>query len=101
MGGIDDESGCEDLRSKDIQEAEESIKFLEFSEKTSVVSLDILPTYRGRPKLSCGECLQRLCVRRIDPPVAPELKSDVERHVLGSLIGGVGYGRRAYSTLWK
>jgi uncharacterized protein involved in exopolysaccharide biosynthesis len=99
----------EDLRSKDIREAGESIKFLETQrEKTSLVSLDevFAQLIEEQTKtIMLANVSKDYVFDVIDPPVSPELKSKPSRSlicVLGTLLGGMlGEGDRAYSTLWK
>ena len=99
----------EDLRSKDILEAEESIKFLEAQrEKTSLVSLDevFAQLIEEQTKtIMLANVSKDYVFDVIDPPVAPELKSKPSRAlicVLGTLLRwDARRGGRAYSTLWK
>ena len=86
----------EDLRSKDIREAEESIKFLEAQrEKTSLVSLDevFAQLIEEQTKtIMLANVSNDYVFNVIDPPVAPELKSKPSRAlicVLGTLLGGM------------
>ena len=86
----------EDLRSKDIREAEESIKFLEAQrEKTSLVSLDevFAQLIEEQTKtIMLANVSKDYVFDVIDPPVAPELKSKPSRAlicVLGTLLGGM------------
>ena len=86
----------EDLRSEDIREAEESIKFLESQrEKTSLVSLDevFAQLIEEQTKtIMLANVSKDYVFDVIDPPVAPELKSKPSRAlicVLGSLLGGM------------
>ena len=99
----------EDLRSKDIREAEESIKFLEAQrEKTSLVSLDevFAQLIEEQTKtIMLANVSKDYVFDVIDPPVAPELKSKPSRAlicVLGTLFGGMlGVVVVLDSTLWK
>ena len=85
----------EDLRSKDIQEAEDSIEFLEKQrEMTSLVALDeVFTTYRGETTtIMLAHVSKDYVFDVIDPPVAPDLKSRPSRSVvvvIGSLLGGI------------
>jgi uncharacterized protein involved in exopolysaccharide biosynthesis len=86
----------EDLRSKDIREAEESIKFLESQrKKTSLVSLDqvFAQLIEEQTKtIMLANVSKDYVFDVIDPPVAPELKSKPSRAlicVLGTLLGGM------------
>ena len=86
----------EDLRSKDIREAEESIKFLESQrEKTSLVSLDevFAQLIEEQTKtIMLANVSKDYVFDVIDPPVAPELKSKPSRGlicVLGTILGGI------------
>ena len=86
----------EDLRSKDIREAEESIKFLETQrEKTSLVSLDEIFAQlieEQTKTIMLANVSKDYVFDVIDPPVAPELKSKPSRAlicVLGTLLGGM------------
>jgi hypothetical protein len=100
----------EDLRSNDIREAEESIKFLETQrEKTSLVSLDEIFAQlieEQTKTIMLANVSKDYVFDVIDPPVAPELKSKPSRTLicaLGTLLGGLlgvvvvlirHYGRR-------
>ena len=100
----------EDLRSHDIREAEESIKFLEAQrEKTSLVSLDevFAQLIEEQTKtIMLANVSKDYVFDVIDPPVASELKSKPSRAlicVLCTLLGGIlgvvavlirHYGRR-------
>ena len=86
----------EDLRSKDILEAEESIKFLESQrEKTSLVSLDEIFAQlieEQTKTIMLANVSKDYVFDVIDPPVAPELKSKPSRAlicVLGTLTGAM------------
>ena len=86
----------EDLRSKDIREAEESIRFLEVQrEKTSLVSLDevFAQLIEEQTKtIMLANVSRDYVFDVIDPPVAPEFKSKPSRAlicVLGTLLGGM------------
>jgi uncharacterized protein involved in exopolysaccharide biosynthesis len=86
----------EDLRSKDIREAEESIKFLESQrEKTSLVALDevFAQLIEEQTKtIMLANVSKDYVFDVIDPPVSPELKSKPSRAlicVLGILLGGM------------
>ena len=86
----------EDLRSKDIREAEESIKFLETQrEKTSLVALDevFAQLIEEQTKtIMLANVSKDYVFDVIDPPVAPELKSKPSREqicVLSALLGGM------------
>ena len=86
----------EDLRSKDIREAEESIKFLETQrEKTSLVSLDEIFAQlieEQTKTIMLANVSRDYVFGVIDPPVAPELKIKPSRAlicVLGTLLGGM------------
>jgi uncharacterized protein involved in exopolysaccharide biosynthesis len=86
----------EDLRSKDILQAEESIKFLESQrEKTSLVALDEVFAQlieEQTKKIMLANVSKDYVFDVIDPPVAPELKSKPSRAlicVLGTLLGGM------------
>ena len=86
----------EDLRSKDIREAEESIKFLESQrEKTSLVALDEVFAHlieEQTKTIMLANVSKDYVFDVIDPPVAPELKSKPSRAlicVLGTLLGGM------------
>jgi uncharacterized protein involved in exopolysaccharide biosynthesis len=86
----------EDLRSTDILEAEESIKFLEAQrEKTSLVSLDEIFAQlieEQTKTIMLANVAKDYVFDVIDPPVAPELKSKPSRAlicVLGTLLGGM------------
>ena len=86
----------EDLRSKDIREAEESIRFLEAQrEKTSLVSLDEIFAQlieEQTKTIMLANVSKDYVFDVIDPAVAPELKSKPTRSLicmLGTLIGGV------------
>ena len=86
----------EDLRAKDIREAEESIKFLEVQrEKTSLVSLDEIFAQlieEQTKTIMLANVSKDYVFDVIDPPVAPELKSKPARaliFVLGTLLGGI------------
>jgi hypothetical protein len=86
----------EELRSKDIREAEESIKFLEAQrEKTSLVSLDevFAQLIEEQTKtIMLANVSKDYLFDVIDSPVAPELESKPSRAlicVLGTLLGGV------------
>ena len=85
----------EDLRSKDIREAEESIKFLESQRETSLVSLDevFAQLIEEQTKtIMLANVSKDYVFDVIDPPVAPELKSKPSRAlicVLGTILGVV------------
>ena len=86
----------EDLRSKDIREAEESIKFLESQrEKTSLVELEevFAQLIEEQTKtIMLANVSKDYVFDVIDPPVAPELKSKPSREqicVLSALLGGM------------
>ena len=86
----------EDLRSKDIREAEESIRFLEAQRaKTSLVSLDevFAQLIEEQTKtIMLANVSKDYIFDVIDPPVAPELKSKPSRAlicVLGAFLGGM------------
>ena len=86
----------EDLRSKDILEAEQSIEFLESQrEETSLVSLDEIFAQlieEQTKTIMLANVSKDYVFDVIDPPVSPELKSKPFRAlicVLGSLLGGV------------
>ena len=86
----------EDLRSKDIREADESIKFLEAQrEKTSLVSLDEIFAQlieEQTKTIMLANVSKDYVFDVIDPPVAPELKSKPSRAlicVVGTLLGGM------------
>ena len=86
----------EDLRMKDIRDAEESIKFMEAQrEKTSLVSLDevFAQLIEEQTKtIMLANVSKDYVFDVIDPPVAPELKSKPSRVlicVLGTLLGGM------------
>lgn len=86
----------EDLRSKDILEAEESINFLEAQrKKTSLVSLDevFAQLIEEQTKtIMLANVSKDYVFDVIDPPVSPELKSKPSRAlicVLGTLLGGM------------
>ena len=99
----------EDLRSKDIREAEESIKFLEAQrEKTSLVSLDevFAQLIEEQTKtIMLANVSKDYVFDVIDPPVAPELKSkpspSIDLCARHFARWDVRCGGRAYSTLWK
>ena len=86
----------EDLRSKDIREAEESVKFLEKQrEQTNLVSLDevFAQLIEEQTKtIMLANVSNDYVFDIIDPPVAPELKSKPSRAlicILGTLVGGI------------
>ena len=86
----------EELRSKDIRDAEESIKFLETQrEKTSLVSLDdvFAQLIEEQTKtIMLANVSKDYVFDVIDPPVSPEQKSKPSRAlicVLGTLLGGM------------
>jgi len=86
----------EDLRTKDIREADESIKFLESQrEKTSLVALDevFAQLIEEQTKtIMLANVSKDYVFDVIDPPVSPELKSNPSRAlicVLGTLLGGM------------
>ena len=86
----------EDLRTKDIREADESIKFLESQrEKTSLVALDevFAQLIEEQTKtIMLANVSKDYVFDVIDPPVSPELKSKPSRAlicVLGTLLGGM------------
>ena len=96
MGRIDGEPCGEDLRSKDIGEAEESIKFLETQrEKTRILSLDevFAQLIEEQTKtIMLANVSKDYVFDVIDPPVASELKSKPSRRlicVVGTLLGGM------------
>jgi len=84
----------ENLRSKDIREAEESIKFLESQrEKTSLVSLDEIFAQlieEQTKTIMLANVSKDYIFDVIDPPVAPERKSKPSRAlicVIGTMLG--------------
>ena len=86
----------EDLRAKDIAEAEDSIAFLERQrEKTSLVSLDEVFAQlieEQTKKIMLANVSRDYLFDIIDPPVAPEMKAKPNRTLicaLSALIGGI------------
>ena len=86
----------EDLRSKDIREAEESIRFLEAQrEKTSLVSLDEIFAQlieEQTKTIMLANVSKDYVFDIIDPPVSPEMRSKPSRVLicmLGALLGGL------------
>ena len=87
----------EDLRSKDIKEAEDSIRFLKAQrEITSLVSLDevFAQLIEEQTKtIMLANVSKDYVFDVIDPPVAPEKRSKPSSRalicVLGSLLGGM------------
>ena len=90
------ESGNEAVRAREVREAENSIAFLkEQSSKTNLVSLtevfaELIEQQTKTVMLASAS--DEYVFQVIDPPVAPELKSEPQRAlicVLGVLLGGM------------
>jgi hypothetical protein len=86
----------EDIRERDIREAEQSVLFLEGQrEQTSLVSLDevFASLIEEQTKtIMLANASREYVFEVIEPPVVPELKSEPKRAlicVLGTVLGGM------------